>query len=68
MAATVVSIEGITGGSRADSLSDDLGQVSGITGVDGDLATGAVTVTSEAPIGDALVRAAVENADYQVKV
>lgn len=66
MAATVFSIEGITCSSRVDPVSDGLGQVPGV-GVDGDLATGAVTVISEGPIDDALVRAAVENADYQVK-
>ncbi|MDN5854574.1 MAG: cation transporter [Actinomycetia bacterium] len=46
------------------SVTEEVGEVSGVTAVDVDLASGDVKVTSERPVDDAAVRAAVEEAGY----
>lgn len=48
------------------SVQGEVGQIAGVSDVDVDLATGAVTVTSEAALDDADVRAAVEEAGYEL--
>lgn len=44
------------------AVSDELGKVAGLTGVDVDLASGRVTVSSTDALDDAAVRAAVDEA------
>jgi copper chaperone CopZ len=48
------------------SVTEEVSEVSGVTGVDVDLGSGRVTVSSEQPVDDAAVRAAVSEAGYQV--
>lgn len=48
------------------SVTEEVGEVPGVTGVDVDLDSGRMTVSSEAPVDDQLVRAAVTEAGYQV--
>ena len=48
------------------SVSEEVGALDGVTGVEVDLATGKVTVTSATPLDDAQVREAVEEAGYEV--
>ncbi|GAA3738526.1 copper ion binding protein [Spinactinospora alkalitolerans] len=67
MAVTVYSVEGMTCGHCVGSVREEVGGIAGVESVDVDLATGAVTVTSAAPIDDALVRGAVEEAGYEMK-
>jgi copper chaperone CopZ len=45
-------------------VTEEVGQVPGVTAVDVDLATGGLTVTSDAPVDDAAVAAAVDEAGY----
>ena len=64
---TTYGVTGMTCGHCVSAVKDELGQVPGVTGVDVDLAAGAtskVTVTSEAPLDEALVAAAVDEAGY----
>ncbi|MDQ3422934.1 MAG: heavy-metal-associated domain-containing protein [Actinomycetota bacterium] len=46
------------------SVTEEVREVPGVAGVDVDLATGMLTVTSETRIDDAAIRAAVEEAGY----
>ena len=48
------------------SVQEEVGHVTGVSSVDVDLASGAVTVTADGEIDDELVRAAVEEAGYEV--
>ncbi|PRX98058.1 heavy-metal-associated domain-containing protein [Allonocardiopsis opalescens] len=67
MAVAVYTVEGMTCGHCVSAVSEEVGQVPGVTGVEVSLESGAVTVTSEAPVDGALVRAAVEEAGYTMK-
>jgi copper chaperone len=67
MSAKTYSVVGMTCDHCVRSVKSEVGQVSGVTSVDVDLASGRVTVSSDNPIDDAQVRAAVEEAGYQVK-
>ena len=44
----------------------EVSSVDGVSAVDVDLASGGLTVTSDAPVDEAAVRAAVEEAGYEV--
>jgi copper ion binding protein len=57
-------VEGMTCGHCVDSVSAEVGTLPGVSDVRVDLATGTVTVTSESPLGDDAVRAAVDEAGY----
>jgi copper chaperone CopZ len=48
------------------SVTEEVSEVAGVRDVDVDLATGALTVTADGPLADADVRAAVEEAGYQL--
>ncbi|MGY2065718.1 heavy-metal-associated domain-containing protein [Blastococcus sp. SYSU DS0619] len=56
----------MTCGHCVNSVTEEVSQVPGVTGVDVDLATGGLTVTSEQPVDESAVRAAVEEAGYEV--
>jgi copper ion binding protein len=60
------TVTGMTCGHCVSSVKEEVGEVAGVSAVDVDLASGAVTVTSERPLDDAAVRAAVEGAGYAV--
>ena len=60
------TVTGMTCGHCVSSVSSEIGQISGVTDVRVDLASGAVTVTSEQPLDDEAVRAAVDEAGYEV--
>ena len=63
---TTYAVEGMTCDHCVRAVSAEVAKVSGVTGVDVDLATGALTVASEGPLDDDAVRAAVEEAGYEV--
>ncbi|WP_018654291.1 heavy-metal-associated domain-containing protein [Actinomadura flavalba] len=67
MSTATYTVTGMTCGHCVSSVKEEVGEITGVTGVDVDLTTGAVTVTSDAPLDDARVRAAVEEAGYEVK-
>jgi copper ion binding protein len=59
-------VTGMTCGHCVQAVSGELGQLTGVTGVDVDLATGKVTVTSDAALADTDVREAVDEAGYEL--
>ena len=60
------AVTGMTCGHCATSVTEEITEIDGVTGVAVDLPTGAVTVTSDQPLDQARVRAAVEEAGYQL--
>jgi copper chaperone len=60
------AVVGMTCGHCVNAVTEEVSQLPGVTGVDVDLASGGVTVTSEAPVDESAVRAAVEEAGYEV--
>ncbi|WP_435590389.1 heavy-metal-associated domain-containing protein [Nocardia sp. bgisy118] len=68
MATTTYTVKGMTCGHCAGSVKTEIGKIDGVTSVDVDLATGAVRVDSAAPLADADVAAAVDEAGYEVAV
>ncbi|MFF5992341.1 MULTISPECIES: heavy-metal-associated domain-containing protein [Prauserella] len=66
MTETTYTVTGMTCEHCARSVSEEVGAIDGVTGVSVDVPTGAVTVTSAKELGVADVRAAVEEAGYQL--
>jgi copper chaperone len=66
MSTSTYTVVGMTCGHCVDSVTEEVTQVPGVTGVAVDLATGGLTVTSGDDVDDAAIRAAVEEAGYQV--
>jgi copper chaperone len=66
MTTATYTVTGMTCGHCVSSVTEEVSQVPGVTAVDVDLATGGLTVTSEAPVDESAVRAAVEEAGYEV--
>ena len=66
MTTATYTVVGMTCGHCVSAVTEEVSEVPGVTGVDVDLASGGLTVTSDAPIEQSAVRAAVEEAGYQV--
>jgi copper chaperone len=66
MSETTYTVTGMTCSHCVASVTEEISEIDGVTGVAVDLPTGAVTVTSTRPIDEADVRAAVEEAGYQL--
>ncbi|MCU1615879.1 MAG: copZ2 [Frankiales bacterium] len=66
MTTATYTVTGMTCEHCVRSVSEELGALPGVTGVEVDLASGGLTLTSQAPVPDADVRAAVEEAGYEV--
>jgi copper chaperone len=60
------TVVGMTCGHCVNAVTEEVAQLTGVTAVDVDLASGGLTVTSDAPVDEATVRAAVEEAGYEV--
>jgi copper ion binding protein len=60
------TVTGMTCEHCVASVTEELTEIDGVTDVAVDLPTGAVTVSSAAPLSDDAVRAAVEEAGYQL--
>ncbi|MGE0299288.1 heavy-metal-associated domain-containing protein [Pseudonocardia sp.] len=60
------TVSGMTCGHCVTSVTEEIGGIEGVTGVVVDLPTGAVTVSSDRPLDDADVRAAVAEAGYEL--
>jgi copper chaperone CopZ len=60
------TVVGMTCGHCVNAVTEEVGAVPGVTSVDVDLASGGLTVTSTQPVDDGAVRAAVEEAGYEV--
>jgi copper chaperone len=60
------TVSGMTCGHCVASVTEEVQEIAGVTEVAVDLASGGLRVTSEGPLADADVRAAVEEAGYQI--
>ncbi|WP_432477861.1 heavy-metal-associated domain-containing protein [Nocardioides sp. GXQ0305] len=60
------TVTGMTCGHCVASVTEEVQEIPGVQDVSVTLESGSVTVTSAAPIDDAAVRAAVEEAGYQL--
>lgn len=63
---TVYSIAGMTCGHCVSAVSAEVGEVPGVTKVRVDLGSGEMTVTSDGPLEEQVVHAAVREAGYEV--
>ncbi|WP_295657965.1 heavy-metal-associated domain-containing protein [uncultured Nocardioides sp.] len=59
-------VTGMTCEHCVTSVTEELQEVDGVTGVAVDLASGGVSVTSDQPLSETAVRAAVEEAGYSL--
>jgi copper chaperone CopZ len=66
MSTATFTVVGMTCGHCVNSVTEEVSAVAGVTTVDVDLASGGLTVTSEEPVDDDAVRAAVEEAGYEL--
>jgi copper chaperone len=60
------TVLGMTCGHCVNAVTEEVSSVPGVTGVEVDLASGGLTVTSPGPVDETAVRAAVEEAGYEV--
>jgi copper chaperone len=65
MVTTRYAVKGMTCGHCVSAVTAEVGRIDGVTGVEVDLATGSVTVTSETALDEAAVREAVDEAGYE---
>jgi copper chaperone len=66
MSTSTYTVTGMTCGHCVSAVSEEVGALPGVTEVQVDLPSGAVTVTSETPLDEAAVAAAVEEAGYEL--
>ena len=66
MAESTYTVDGMTCGHCVSSVTEEVGAVTGVSKVDVDLATGRLTVVSDTDVPAADIRAAVEEAGYQL--
>ncbi len=66
MRETTYPVTGMTCEHCVASVTEQISEINGVTGVAVDLRTGGVTVTSNHPVNQAYARAAVEKAGYQL--
>lgn len=66
MLETTYTVTGMTCDHCVRAVTGEVGRLDGVTAVDADLGSGHVRVTSEAPLDDEAVRAAVAEAGYEV--
>lgn len=70
MTTTTITVSGMTCGHCEAAVKEELGALNGVTDVAVDLNAGGdspVTITSSAALDDAAIRAAVDEAGYEVK-
>jgi copper ion binding protein len=63
---TEYTVTGMTCQHCVDAVTNEVGGIDGVTGVDVDLDSGRVSVRSEQPVDAAAVRAAVNEAGYEL--
>ncbi|MPY84292.1 MAG: cation-transporting ATPase [Actinophytocola sp.] len=66
MATATYTVTGMTCGHCVQSVTEEVSEVAGVTDVAVDLPTGKVTVTSEQPVPEDRIRAAVTEAGYEL--
>jgi copper ion binding protein len=60
------TVTGMTCGHCVSAVTEEISALDGVADVQVDLSSGAVTVTSDAPLSDEAVRAAVDEAGYEL--
>ena len=60
------TVSGMTCSHCVGSVTEEVTKISGVTDVQVDLASGAVTITSETPVEETAVKAAVDEAGYEL--
>jgi copper chaperone len=63
---TSYTVVGMTCGHCVNAVTEEVSAVPGVSTVDVDLESGGLTVSSDAPVDEAAVRAAVEEAGYSL--
>ncbi len=66
MSTQTYTVTGMTCGHCVASVTEEVQEIGGVQDVAVDLATGALTITSSQSVDDAAVKAAVEEAGYQL--
>ena len=66
MTTSTYTVAGMTCGHCVSAVTEEVTAVPGVTAVDVDLASGRLTVTSDTPVDDDAVRAAVDEAGYEL--
>ena len=66
MSTATYTVTGMTCGHCVASVKEEVGALPGVTSVDVDLESGRVTVDSDAPLAAEQVRAAVEEAGFEL--
>jgi copper chaperone len=66
MTTTTYVVNGMTCDHCVRAVTAELSQVAGVAGVEVDLASGTVTVTSDGPLDDEAVRSAIDEAGYEM--
>ncbi|GAA3786255.1 heavy-metal-associated domain-containing protein [Sphaerisporangium flaviroseum] len=66
MTTSTYTVTGMTCGHCVSSVKEEVGEVPGVTGVEVDLGSGRVEVSGSGTLDDAAIRAAIEEAGYQV--
>ena len=60
------TVSGMTCGHCVSSVTEEVTNIPGVTNVQVDLGSGAVTITSETPVEETAVKAAVDEAGYEL--
>jgi len=60
------TVVGMTCGHCVSAVTEEVSQLPGVTAVDVDLGSGGLTVTGATPVDETAVRAAVQEAGYEV--
>ena len=66
MCTATYTVTGMTCQHCVASVTEEVSEIAGVTGVEVDLASGALRVTSSSPVSDEAVAAAVTEAGYQL--
>ena len=66
MTTSTYTVTGMTCGHCVSSVREEVGEVAGVTEVAVDLGSGRVEVSGSGPLDDKAIRAAIEDAGYQV--
>jgi copper chaperone len=66
MSQSTYTVTGMTCEHCVASVTEEISEIAGVSAVDVELSTGAVTVTSAEPIAETDVRSAVEEAGYKL--
>ncbi|MHB1137988.1 MAG: heavy-metal-associated domain-containing protein [Microthrixaceae bacterium] len=64
---TKINVDGMSCGHCVTSVTNEVRKLDGVKGVDVDLAAGTVQITSDAPLDEADVNAALDEAGYEVR-